>query len=162
MSAPSPSPPVDSSNSRTRCSGSLLIEGLLATALLATVALLLGESLIWSSQAAHRYGMRRRASFLTEEGIEAVRALRSANLSSPPVSSPTFGLQRAGGGWVLSGTEDVTENAFTRRISIESVSPEVKRATATVSYRSLFGTDHTVSLQTLLTNWQEPLPPPPP
>lgn len=125
------------------------IEVLLAVTIFGTLVTALIGAIIYGRASTATAGDNARATQLAEEGLEAVRNIRDADLNN--ISDGTFGLVQSGGAWTLSGTSDVTDN-YTRQITISSVDSKRKNVVANVAWTQATGAS-SVSIQTLLTGW---------
>lgn len=127
------------------------IEVLLAIALFSIVILSMAGALIFSIQSSAETGYQTKATFLAEEGIEAMRAIRNEDYAN--LTNGNFGLSYASNIWELSGTED-TVDEYTRQIQISDYDPDTKLVESIVSWTSSTGVDRSVSYSTYFTNWQ--------
>jgi Tfp pilus assembly protein PilV len=125
---------------------------------------------------------RLKASFLLEEGVEALKRMRDrdwTNLSSLLTDGTNYGFQWNGSEWISQGTPDVTDGRFTRMFKLETVyrdagtkdimdpcdaacqsangpaDADVRKATVTVSWPGRRGT-MTKNLKTYILNISSP------
>ncbi len=136
--------------------GFSLIEVLLAISILGFIVVALVGSLIFGHQSTVLAGERARATILAEEGLEAVRSIRDAGFSS--LTDGPHGLAVSSNQWTLSGTSDVTDDFFTRIITISTVDDDRKLATSSVVWSQTPQRSGTVSLTTYFTNWSKSIP----
>lgn len=146
-------------------SGQSLIEAVLALALLAVAV---GGSLtigVRSFDALERSRDAITAAAIGQEGVEALRALAAGSWGS--LANGTYGLARSGSGWSLVVTPDITNNRYTRTITIAPTyrdaacalaqsgtnDPDAKRATVAVAWTGS-GATRTRTFTTHLTNWR--------
>lgn len=135
---------------RINQNGFSIIEALLAGSLLSIVVAGLFASIISGQESARLSGERVRASYLAEEGIEAVRSIRDAAFTN--FADGTYGLGISGNQYTLTGTSDTT-GAFTRSILIGTVDSDTKSVISTVTWQQNLQRSGSVSLETRITNW---------
>lgn len=140
-------------SSLTNQKGISLIEVILSVALLGVFASVFIFGLITAQENIRITGMRTRALFLAQEGLEAARSLRDTNYAN--LSNGTYGLVQSGGHWVFSGSQDITEG-FTRDITISSVDTDTKNITSHITWQQNLQRNGTLTLTTRLTNWHAP------
>jgi type II secretory pathway pseudopilin PulG len=100
--------------------GSMLVEVLLSISILGLLLTTLVGAVIYTQENAVMSGTRNRATFLAEEGLEAVRNIRDANFAS--LTEGSHGLATPSGAqWTFSGTSD-NQDVFTRAVIITTVS----------------------------------------
>lgn len=131
--------------------GISLIEVIIATGLLAIFSSTLLASLasqLLSSSSVHGSleGLA-----LAREGLDAARAIRESSWSSLAVG--THGLQYATGTWSFQGTSE-TIGAYTRTISVTSLSDTERQVISRVSWANALQQIRSISLATNLSNWQ--------
>jgi len=102
--------------------GFFLVEVIVAVSVIATVLLFLLSGIQDSVEASQRSLERMQASYLLEEGAEALRGLRSSGWSaiSSLQSNTTYYLSWSGSSWSITTTPQ-TVDSFTRTITAESV-----------------------------------------
>lgn len=136
--------------------GFSLLEVILAAALFGIFAVALLSALSYGNSTAIRATERGRATYVAEEGLEAVRSIRSVNFSA--LTNGTFGLLTVTGGqWALTGTSDTTGH-FTRVITISDHNTLTKKIITTISWPDTNGETISTTLTTLLSNWQSATP----
>ena len=128
--------------------GFSLIELLVSAALILLMATLFIQATLAGEQGTVQAGVRVRAQFVAEEGLEATRSIRDGNFAS--LVNGTYGLSFGSGRWAFSGSSD-TEDIFTRTVTITTIDATTKQASSTVSWPQGNGTS-TVSLTTYLSN----------
>lgn len=131
-----------------------LVEVLLSIALFSLSISALVGALIYGQESTVLSGDRARASYLAEEGIEALRNIKDADFSN--LVDGVWGLTTTGNQWNLSGASD-SNGEFTRQTQISAVDENTKRATTTVSWTQNLQRTGSVVLDTYLTNWQAPV-----
>lgn len=140
-----------------RHGGFSLVEAMLSVSLFALLVTALAGVWIYGEEASRLSGNRIRASFVAEEGIEAIRSMRDGNFAA--LTPGTYGLQRTTT-WSFLGASDTTD-AFTRSVSIGSSAFHARMATSTVAWQQGPGRTGSLEVVTLLTNWlrswQDPL-----
>ncbi|KXK26621.1 MAG: Endoglucanase D precursor [candidate division WS6 bacterium OLB20] len=131
--------------------GFSLVEVILAVALLAAIIFSVISVLTLSQESSYAAGNTTRATFLADEGLEAIRNISEANFTSVPAGN--HGLQIVAGQWQLVGTSDVV-GEFTRQITVTNLSSSRKRVVVTVSWtQEPTNALRTVSLETVITDW---------
>ena len=138
--------------------GSMLIEVIVATALISILMLALVSVAQKSLDLSERSLKQVQASFLLEEGVEAVKTVRDNSWTN--ISSVTTGVNQylsfdtGTNTWSLSSTPSTIDNVFTRTIVVDAVyrdgtddiassgtvDPNTKKVTVNVSWLSSFGT----------------------
>ncbi|MEI7451936.1 MAG: hypothetical protein WCK37_01885 [Candidatus Falkowbacteria bacterium] len=108
-------------------------------------------SFLYGEQATTLAGNRARANMLAEGGLEAVRNIRDASFTN--LVDGTYYLSTSSNQWSLTSTPD-NLGIFTRQISIGTIDAKRKVVTSTVSWLQGGQQNVTISLTTLLTNWQ--------
>ena len=131
--------------------GFSLIEVLLSVSILALIVTALVGGLIYGRESTALAGERSRATFLAEEGLEAVRNIRDSSFSN--LTDNTFGLTTTGNQWNLSGSSDTTDK-FSRTITISTVDTSRKQVISTISWEQNAQRTGSVVLTSRLTNWQ--------
>jgi Tfp pilus assembly protein PilV len=139
---------------KDRRAGESIFEIVLAVGIFALIAAGFGGAYALSIASRRLATDRTRAVFLAEEGLEAVRNMRTS--SSTNLVNGTWGLATSSNHWVLSGSQDVT-NGFVRQIMITTNDTSTKQVTATVSWRSPGEATTSVSVASYLTNLLYPL-----
>jgi len=131
--------------------GISLIETILAIAVLSLLLGGISGVFLYGQESTQYSGQLARASFLADEGLEALRSIRNNNFSS--LSAGTYGLDSSGGQWSLSGSSDIT-GIFTREIIISSVDADRFDVTSRITWQRLTRSGE-VSGVTRFTNWAE-------
>lgn len=132
--------------------GFSLVEVLLSITLFALLVITFVGALIYSQDSERLAGDRARATFLAEEGLEAVRNMRDGNHAD--LTDGNHGLSFSGNQWTFSGTTDVTD-IFSRSISVTSVDADRKTIVANVTWKQNEQRNGSVTLSSLLTNWRK-------
>ena len=148
--------------------GFALLEALIAAALLTVVLAGAIGALLITSQTGTGNGARIEATYMADEGIEAVRLMRdsgwSANIASHTTDT-TFYLEWDGTTWVATDTNTYIDGAFERALVLSdvyrdgsqqiaasgSLESDARRVTVTVSWRENDATS-TRSLSAYITN----------
>lgn len=131
--------------------GFSLVEALLSIVLFALIIGTFVSSLIYGQESERLAGDRARATFLAEEGLEAVRNLRDENFSN--LVAGNHGLAISGDQWSFSGTSDTTD-IFTRSISIVDVDADTKDVVANISWQQNQQRNGLISLTSRMTDWR--------
>ncbi len=126
------------------------IEVLLAASILVVIVTALIGGVIYGRESTLLAGQRNRATFLAEEGLEAVRNIRDNSYASLTIG--THGLIISGNKWILSGTSDTTD-IFVRQIIIANAGTNRLQVTSTVTWQQDLQRSGAVSLVTNLDNW---------
>lgn len=132
--------------------GFSLVEVLLAVSVFSFLVIALVGSLIYGQQATVLAGERTRAILLANEGLEATRNVRDENILS--LTDGDHGLVISNNKWKLYGSEDVTDDFYTRNITISTIDDDRKEITSTVTWQQNLQRQGTVTLVTYLTNWK--------
>ncbi len=149
--------------------GATLIEALIATSIIMAflVALVSVHNTYLSSSFSDLFEVK--ATYLVEEGIEAVKGLRDAswtdNIAFQANDTPYY-LNFVNGAWTLTATPLLIDSKFSRTVTFSSVGrssssdivatggtsdPNTRRVTVVVSW-PLGGTTATRSIETYITN----------
>jgi len=132
--------------------GFSLVEVLLSIVIFAMLVGTFISSLIYSQESERLAGDRARATFLAQEGMEAIRNIRDENFSN--LTNGDHGLAVSGNVWTFSGTSDTTD-IFTRAINISDIDVNTKLITSNVTWKQNEQRDGLVTLTSRLTNWQK-------
>lgn len=128
------------------------IEVLLALSVIALLAAGLVGALIYGQESTSLAGRRNRAWMLSEEGLEATRNIRDSGFTN--LTDGTYGLAISANQWVFSGSSDLTENFFTRAVTISSNGTDSKKVESSVTWQQNPQRVGSVILITHLTNWK--------
>lgn len=138
--------------SASRRPGVLFLDVLIGSAVFAIVVSGVIYAMLFSQQGMLRSGDRIRAVFLNHQAISAVRAVRDGDFED--LEEGTFGAAINGEGiWELTGTGTTTEDGYTTSVTVESVSSDLYRATATTTWDFQIGSSGEVTLSTEVTDW---------
>lgn len=132
--------------------GFSLVEAMLAVSVFGLLVTVLSGVLIYGQRSSRSGSDRQKATFLAEEGLEAVRNIRDEDFAN--LVDGQYGLAVSSGHWVLSGTSDVVRN-YTRVINISTVDENRKKITAQVAWEEDSGETRQAELSTYLSNWQK-------
>ena len=132
--------------------GFALIEIILAVALFSMASTAVVSTVMYGQESTVNAGSKARATFLAEEGLEAVRSMRDEDINN--MTDGSYGLAIADNKWEFSDFEEVID-VYTRTVDILSVDEDTRKITSTVSW--LKGEDNlqSVALSTYLTSWQK-------
>ena len=130
--------------------GFSLVEVILSTSLFVLIVTALLGAYAYSAESGVVSGDRARATYLAEEGLEAVRNIRDTGFSS--ITNGTYGLDSSSGVWNFNGSSDVT-SIFTRELVISTVRADRKKIEANITWPQTTQRPGSVSLVTYLTNW---------
>ena len=131
--------------------GITLIEVLLSVSLFSAIVTILAGAIVHGRESAVLGGQKVRATYIAEEGLEAVRNLRDESFKN--LVPGTHGLTIAGNQWSLNGSSD-TVDIFTRSITISDTTPHKKQVVSQVTWQQNPQRSGSVTLTTDLTNWQ--------
>lgn len=133
-------------------SGFSLVEALLAVSVFALIVTTVIGALIYGRESTALAGQRARATFLAEEGLEAIRNIRDENFAN--LQDGAYGLDASTGQWTFSGTSDTT-GIFTRQVTIATVGVDRKQITSLISWQQSASRPGTITFATILTNWKQ-------
>ena len=131
--------------------GFTLIEIVIASSILALLVTTFVGALVYAQQVQKRAGVKERAVFLAEEGLEVVRNIRDESFEN--LEDGDHGLNINGGTWEFSGVDDVVD-IYTRQLVIATIDDETREVSSTVTWSGAAG-EQEVVLITYLTNWRE-------
>lgn len=123
---------------------------MLSAAALAIFAFIIIGGLFMAEEATSQAGMRNKALFLAQEGLEAARDIRDQNFSN--LSNGTYGISVTGTASFL-GSSDITDGIYTRTVTVSDVSTGIKKINSQVSW-SGFSRSQSVSLNTYLSHFK--------
>lgn len=134
--------------------GQSLLEAVIALGLLALTGTA-GFGLFAHTVGGHTETARReQARRLVQEGIEGVRSIRDTQWDG--LASGTYGITRSEQAWAFSETPDVTDNLFTRTVTVsEGSAPDEWDIAVEVEWQSVPSRSASMHLVTRLTNWRE-------
>lgn len=132
--------------------GFSIVEVLLSGALLVLIITAFVGAIIYGEQSTSVAGGISRASFLAEEGVEAVRNIRDESFSN--LVDGAYGLLVSNHKWVLSGNSDETDG-YVRQINISTIDTNKKLITSTITWQETPQRTGNVVLTTELTNWKQ-------
>lgn len=130
--------------------GFLIVEVLLASSLLIIAITAFVGAIIYSQESTSVAGGISRASFIAQEGIEAVRNIRDESFGN--LTDGTYGLLVSNHQWILSGNSDTTD-VYTRQINIGTIDADRKLITSTITWPQTAQRTGNIVLTTELTNW---------
>jgi hypothetical protein len=150
--------------------GSLLLDALLSVAIFGVIVGAFSSGITGGQQGTVRGGNRTRATYLAEEGLEAVRSIRDAEDGFDVIAARTKndddGVQLSGSNWTIVDAPTTIDTIFTRKV-VFSDGPggpsdnDGRKVTSTVSWIENPGNlSMSVVLETYLTNWHA-IPDPP-
>ena len=125
--------------------GFSLVEVLLSVAVFALLVGGLLGALVYGQQSTLLGGNRARASYLAQEGLDAVRNIRDVSFAN--LVDGTYGLTTTGNKWTLAGSSD-TQDIFTRQIVISTVNSSKKQVTSTVTWQQNLQRPGSITLTT--------------
>ena len=99
-----------------------LVEIIMATTVFSIVVFTFVTALSYGMESIVFAGDRNKATFLAEEGLEAVRNIKDSDFDN--LSDGTYGVDDDGSVWSLSGSSDVN-GEFVRELTLSALSPEV-------------------------------------
>jgi Tfp pilus assembly protein PilV len=131
--------------------GFSLVEILVAFAVFLVFFATLIDITVNSSRQARHSVNKERAVELADEGLEALRNIRDADISN--LTNGTYGLSTSSNQFALSGSSD-TVGIFDRTITISTINSELRKAEATVTWSDQIKNSNSVSLISYLSNWR--------
>jgi hypothetical protein len=146
-------------------SGSLMIDALLAIVIFGSVVAAFATGTFQSQHGVVRGNNRMRATYLVEEGLEAVRTIRNGTDGFATIFGRTLdqtdGVNLTSGAWTITDASTTVDSFYTRSILFSAGSNTNERVvTCTVSWTDPGrGTPHSISMSSYITNWQTDLPP---
>ncbi len=145
-------------NNKIKKSGFSIIEIVLAVSLFALIALTSISSALYGENAQVNSGQRKRASLLSDQTIEILRAVRdSSSQGFSALSNGTYGLDRDwNGAWILVPDAPDTVDNFLRTVTISSIDDFTKEISTSICwpYTNCPSSGDSVALDTYLTNWR--------
>lgn len=135
----------------TRRRGFTVVEAILSLALLALVVTAYIGAVDYGEESTSLGGARSRATFLAQEGIEAMRNIRDHSFAD--LVDGSYGLAISNHEWFLTGNSDTTDG-FVRQVTVaDGTDTNRKVVTVTITWQQTPTRTGTVSLVTELTNW---------
>ena len=132
--------------------GFSLIEALLSISIFSLLITVFVGSIIYGQESERLANDRARATFIAEEGLEAVRNIRDAGFEN--LVAGTYGLSISGNQWNFSGSSDTVE-IFNRSVNISDLDEKTKLVKSTVEWQQNNQRSGIVSLETRMTNWRK-------
>ena len=130
--------------------GFLVVEVLLASSLLVIAITAFVGAIIYGQESTSVAGGITRASFLAQQGIEAVRNIRDESFGN--LADGSYGLLVSNNQWILSGNSDSTDG-YVRQINISTIDADRKQIASTITWQQTTQRAGNVVLTTELTNW---------
>lgn len=129
------------------------VEVILAATVFAFLTTALVGSFVYGRASTANSGDRDRATYLAEEGLEAVRNIRDAAYANIPGTDGTYYLGQSGNIWTIGSTpEAAIDGIYTRQVVVASAGVDRKNITVNVSWTNA-GVTRQASAVTRLTNW---------
>lgn len=132
--------------------GFLVVEVLLASSLLIIAITAFVGAIIYSQESTSVAGGISRASFIAQEGIEAVRNIRDESFGN--LTDGSYGLLVSNYQWILSGSSDTTD-IYVRQINISTINADRKLVTSTITWPETAQRTGNIVLTTELSNWAQ-------
>lgn len=130
--------------------GFLVVEVLLSSSLLVIAITAFVGAIIYGQESTSIAGGISRASFIAQEGIEAVRNIRDESFGN--LTDGSYGLLVSNNQLILSGNSNSTDG-YVRQINIGTIDADRKQITSTVTWQKTAQRAGNVVLTTELTNW---------
>ena len=158
---------------RTTHRGSLLIDALLAVSIFGAIVAAFSSGIMQGQLGTVMGSDRIRATYLADEGLQAVRWIRNQENSLGEntgydqiygyTTGTNHGVKLVNGIWTIqNGSPTTVDTLYTRSIKFTAGSNANERIVqSTVDWTGAKGA-RSITLTSLLTNWQEDPPPPPP
>jgi len=137
-------------------SGFLLIEILLAVALMSLLTVFVLSAFIYGRESTAIAGDRSRAAEIANQSVEALQNIAHdsySNLSSY-TDGTTYYLDNSGSQWTLSATPTIISGIFTPQIVFNPGPNSSRKAVITVTWTETTERSGTVSVTTYFTDWQ--------
>lgn len=131
--------------------GFSLVEVLVAVSLLGIISVGVLSVIAYAQDVRQTAYDRPEAVLLAEEGMEIVRNLRDREFGL--LEDGTYGLSYSDGSWVLTEEPEQVDSMFTREVRVVSVDPVTKQVDVSVFWASTYGSDLSVDLTSLFTDW---------
>lgn len=131
--------------------GFSMVEIMLSVAIFGMVTTALIGAIIYARESIGANGSRNRATYLSQEGMEAVRSIRDRDYTL--LADGTYGLALVGGQWTFSDTPDVTDG-FRRQVEIAAQSETAKQVTVTITWQQTPQRTGTIEQAMNLTDWR--------
>lgn len=138
--------------------GISVVEAVIATAIFSLIVASVMTSIFSANRIILLSGEKSRATFLAEEGLEAVRSIRDEGPegSFGSLFPGTYGLALTNNRWTLTNSSDTTD-IFSRSITITDIDTDHKEIISTVTWQQDAIQTDSVSLTTQLSNWMKRL-----
>lgn len=127
------------------------IEILLAVGLFSVISLGLTSAIFYTIQSNALLSYKIKASYLADEGIQAVQNIRDASFAN--LTNGTYGLNIQSNSWTLAAQPDVVDG-YTRTIVVSSVDTNTKKIVSRVSWPQQYGEQNFITFTSYLTNWK--------
>ncbi|MDH5442404.1 MAG: hypothetical protein OEX08_02270 [Candidatus Nomurabacteria bacterium] len=135
-------------------SGSLLVDALLASALLSLILLGVISVVGLSSESGLIDSNHNRALAYAQEGLSGVASISQRDFAE--LIPGTYGIDISGS-WSLVGLP-TTFDIFERSVTITEPTPDIRLATADISWQGLRGVNRSIDLSNIFTDWRRDLP----
>lgn len=130
--------------------GFSIVEIVVASSVLAFLIVGLASAYLNFNNYSLASGLRMRAFFLAEEGLEATRNIRDNNFAN--LIAGNYGLSKSGGQWNFSSNSEIIDE-FSRQITISEIDARTKKIESKISWLKGLAPS-SIILTTYLTNWQ--------
>lgn len=127
-----------------------LVEIIMATTVFSIVVFAFITAISYGLESIVFAGDRFKATFLAEEGLEAVRNIKDSDFAN--LNAGTYGIDTAGTEWALNGSSD-SVGEFSREVVLTQLSPEVYEVESRVTWDQSALRPGVVSLLSRLSNW---------
>lgn len=150
--------------------GQSVIEVIVAVAILIIIAGSSVIAILGSLSSTRLAEEETQATLFSTEGVEAVQSIRNQGWDN--LTNGSYGVSKAGGTWVFSGSSDDPDdtNKFSRSVTVVdverdgegnivasggTVDDDTKQITSTITWNFTPSRQNTVTLASYLTNWQQ-------
>lgn len=142
-------------------SGFSIVEAMLAATMLVILLTGIIGALFYGIEGTRIAGKRVQASYLAEEGMEAVRNIKESNFATfAGLANGDYGLTTSGGQWQLdSGNPDITEG-YTRTITLAPGTSDSRDVTVTINWQQNLQRTGQLVINGRFTNWGSTVTPP--
>lgn len=129
------------------------MEALLGICLFAIFLGALAITIIYGQESTIIAGDRVRATYISEQSLEAVRAMRDNSFAS--VTAGTHGVWvNASGQWAFSGSKVTLSGAYVSNVVVKSLAADWLTMSGSTSWKHGYNRAGTAALLTEITNWQ--------
>jgi hypothetical protein len=139
---------------RRQQDGFLILEVMLGIALFILFVSAVGYTLLYGQENTIMGGDRIRAAFITEQSIEAARAIRDGSFSS--VTSGTHGvhINASTKKWSFTGSNSIASGGYATTLAVSPIASDWLRISAHTKWRHGYNRSGSVLIESELTDWR--------